>query len=97
MVAKGRVFAALVKRQNPAIQLTYCCLHSEARPVVRLQDLEGKIYFRGQDFCFYIVYLKQIFSRHNRAEGTWEALTIEVFSKRIARNAERLYPYCQLF
>ena len=45
MVAKGRVFAALVKRQNPAIQLTYCCLHSEARPVVRLQDLEGKIYF----------------------------------------------------
>jgi len=30
MVGEARGFAALVKRQNPAIQITHCCLHREA-------------------------------------------------------------------
>ena len=30
MVGEGRGFAALVKRQNPAIEITHCCIHREA-------------------------------------------------------------------
>ena len=30
MVGKGRGFVALVKRQNPAIEITHCCIHREA-------------------------------------------------------------------
>ena len=27
MVDEGRGFAALIKRENPAIEITHCCLH----------------------------------------------------------------------
>ena len=30
MVGEGRGFLALVKRQNPAIEITHCCIHQEA-------------------------------------------------------------------
>ena len=30
MVGEGRGFAALVERQNPAIEITLCCIHREA-------------------------------------------------------------------
>ena len=30
MVGEGRGFAALVKCQNPAIEITHCCIHREA-------------------------------------------------------------------
>ena len=33
MVGEGRGFAALVKRQNPAIEITHCCMHREALTV----------------------------------------------------------------
>jgi len=34
MVDEGRGFAALVKRQNPAIQITQCYLHRKARTII---------------------------------------------------------------
>ena len=30
MVGEERGFAAMVKRQNPAIEITHCCIHREA-------------------------------------------------------------------
>jgi len=33
MVGEGKDFAALVKRQNPAIKISHCYLHRESRPV----------------------------------------------------------------
>jgi len=35
MVGEGIRFGALVKHQNPAIQIMHCCLHGDDRPVIR--------------------------------------------------------------
>ena len=39
LVGEGRGFAALAKRQNPAIKITHCCIHREAL-IVKLLPTE---------------------------------------------------------
>ena len=49
MVCEGRGFATSVKRQNPAIQITHCCLHGQAQPIVKL-SFGGKNTFHVERF-----------------------------------------------
>jgi len=46
-VGEDRGFAALKKRQNPAIQIMHCCLRRDASPVVGFEGSWGKYIFRG--------------------------------------------------
>ena len=68
MVGEGRGFAALVKFQNPAIQITQCYLHKEARPVVDFKVWGENRFLGGEDFCFYFMF-ETIFSERNKLWG----------------------------
>jgi len=50
-----------VKRQNPAIQITQCCLHRGSQARGQVLRFEGKIHFRRGKIFVFIVCLKHFF------------------------------------